>query len=96
MVPLSFAAPLIPLTNNVDAAIEQDASRIKDALTRQAAHPVRWVETIQKIAAQGVQHIVECGPGKVLLGLTKRINGDLISDAIFDQASLDKVLEQSQ
>ncbi|HTN67501.1 MAG TPA: ACP S-malonyltransferase [Burkholderiaceae bacterium] len=96
MAPLEFSVPLIPLINNVDVAIEQDAGRIKDALTRQAARPVRWVETIQKIAAQGVQHIVECGPGKVLLGLTKRINGDLIGDAIIDQASLDKLLEQSR
>jgi [acyl-carrier-protein] S-malonyltransferase len=54
---------------------------------------VRWVETVQKIAAEGVTHVVECGPGKVLAGLTKRINDSLISDMIIDQASLDKMLE---
>ena len=54
---------------------------------------MRWVETVQAMAQEGVTHIVECGPGKVLTGLTKRINGELIGDAIVDQASLDKVLE---
>lgn len=96
MAPMSFATPQIPLINNVDVAIEQNADRIKDALTRQAACPVRWVETVQALAEQGVQHVVECGPGKVLAGLAKRINGDLIADAIVDQASLDKVLELLQ
>lgn len=93
MAGLSFAAPRIPLVNNVDVAIVQDAAGIKDALVRQAASPVRWVETVQKMAAEGITHVVECGPGKVLAGLTKRINGDLIGEAIVDQASLDKVLE---
>ena len=93
MAPLAFGIPAIPLINNVDVAIEQDAARIKDALTRQAACPVRWVETIEEIAAQGIRHVVECGPGKVLAGLTKRINGDLIGDAIVDQASLDRIME---
>ncbi len=96
MAPLIFSAPRIPLINNVDVAVEHDAERIKDALMRQAACPVRWVETVQKMAAQGVQQVVECGPGKVLAGLTKRINGDLTGEAIIDQASLDKVLEQLQ
>jgi [acyl-carrier-protein] S-malonyltransferase len=93
MANLGFAAPRIPLINNVDVAIVQDAAGIKDALVRQAASPVRWVETIQKIAADGVTHVIECGPGKVLTGLTKRINGDLAGEAIVDQPSLDKVLE---
>jgi [acyl-carrier-protein] S-malonyltransferase len=90
---LAFADPQIALINNVDVAIAQDAAAIKDALVRQAANPVRWVETVQKMASEGVTHVIECGPGKVLAGLTKRINGDLVSDAIVDQASLDKVLE---
>lgn len=90
---LTFSAPQLPLINNVDVAILQDVSGIKDALVRQAASPVRWVETVQKMAAEGVSHVVECGPGKVLAGLTKRINGDLVGEAIFDQPSLDKVLE---
>jgi [acyl-carrier-protein] S-malonyltransferase len=90
---LSFAAPQIALINNVDVAIVSDPEAIKNALVRQAASPVRWVETVQKIAAEGVAHVVECGPGKVLAGLTKRINDTLISDVIVDQASLDKMLE---
>jgi [acyl-carrier-protein] S-malonyltransferase len=93
MANLGFAAPQIPLINNVDVAIIRDAAGIKDALVRQAASPVRWVETIQKMAADGVTHVIECGPGKVLTGLTKRINGDLIGEAIVDQPSLDKALE---
>jgi [acyl-carrier-protein] S-malonyltransferase len=96
LAPMAFSMPQIPIINNVDVAIEQDISRIKDALTRQAASPVRWVETVRMIAAEGITHIVECGPGKVLSGLTKRINGDLAGEAIFDQASLDKVLELMQ
>lgn len=93
MEPLSFAPPQIPLINNVDVAIVQDVAGIKDALVRQAASPVRWVETVQRMAADGVTQVVECGPGKVLAGLTKRINGDLVGEAIVDQASLDKTLE---
>jgi [acyl-carrier-protein] S-malonyltransferase len=93
MASLSFAAPQISLINNVDVAVAQDAAGIKDALVRQAASPVRWVEAIQKMAADGVTHVIECGPGKVLTGLTKRINGDLIGEAIVDQPSLDKALE---
>jgi [acyl-carrier-protein] S-malonyltransferase len=93
MASVPFAAPQIPLINNVDVAVVQEAAGIKDALVRQAASPVRWVETIQKMAADGVTHVVECGPGKVLTGLAKRINGDLIGEAIVDQPSLDKALE---
>lgn len=93
MAGLAFSAPQLPLINNVDVAIVQDVSGIKDALVRQAASPVRWVETVQKMAAEGVTHVIECGPGKVLAGLTKRINGDLVGEAVFDQPSLDKVLE---
>lgn len=93
MQALNFSAPQIPLVNNVDVAIVNDPAAIKDALVRQAASPVRWVESIQKMATEGITHVVECGPGKVLAGLTKRINGDLIGDAIIDQATLEKVLE---
>ncbi|MGB7194599.1 MAG: ACP S-malonyltransferase [Collimonas pratensis] len=93
MQDLVFAAPQIALINNVDVAIVSDPQAIKDALVRQAASPVRWVETVQKIAAEGVTHVIECGPGKVLAGLTKRINDSLIGDVIVDQASLDKMLE---
>ena len=93
MAGLQFSAPSIPLINNVDVAIVTDPAAIRDALVRQAASPVRWVETVQKFTAEGVNHVIECGPGKVLAGLTKRINGELTGDAIVDQASLDKILE---
>jgi [acyl-carrier-protein] S-malonyltransferase len=93
MAKLNFDVPKIPLINNVDVAIEQDVTSIKNALVRQAASPVRWVETVQKIASNDVTHVIECGPGKVLSGLTKRINGELIGETIVDEASLNKVLE---
>ena len=93
MTKLTFASPQIPLINNVDVAIVSDPDAIKDALVRQAASPVRWVETINKMAAEGVTQVIECGPGRVLAGLSKRINDGLTGDAITDQASLDKVLE---
>nr|WP_315468376.1 ACP S-malonyltransferase [uncultured Undibacterium sp.] len=87
-----FSAPAIALINNVDVAIVTDPALIKDALVRQAASPVRWVETVNSIAASGITQLIECGPGKVLAGLTKRINGDLVGDAIYDQETLEKVL----
>ena len=85
-------APTIPLLNNVDVAIENEAGRIVDALARQAAAPVRWVETIRTMAADGVTHVVECGPGRVLAGLTKRIAPTLESIAIADAAGLEDAL----
>ena len=93
MANLSFSAPKIPLINNVDVAIINDPVAIKDALVRQAASPVRWVETINKMASMGITQTIECGPGRVLAGLSKRINDAVTGDAIVDQASLDKVLE---
>jgi [acyl-carrier-protein] S-malonyltransferase len=90
--PLHFSAGMVPVINNVDVAIVNDPAGLKDALVRQAASPVRWVETIQKMASSGTTHVIECGPGKVLSGLTKRIDSSLISDAIIDAASLERVL----
>lgn len=90
---MSFAAPRIPLVNNVDVAIEADPAAIKEALVRQAASPVRWVETIRKIVQSDISVIVECGPGKVLAGLSKRIEPSVTSENVFDQATLDKLLE---
>ena len=87
-----FATPQIPLINNVDVATLNDVEAIKDALVRQAANPVRWVETVQKMAAANITHVIECGPGKVLSGLVKRINPELVGDAVFDDASLNKVM----
>ncbi|MEO0318688.1 MAG: malonyl CoA-[acyl-carrier-protein] transacylase protein [Pseudomonadota bacterium] len=90
---VNFSAPKIELINNVDVAIVTDPAAIKDALVRQAASPVRWVESVNKMARMGVTRVVECGPGKVLTGLVKRINGELTGEAIVDQASLDAALE---
>ena len=91
---LVFNAPAIPLVNNVDVAVVSDPEGIKDALVRQAASPVRWVETVQRMAGEGVVQLVECGPGKVLAGLAKRINSELVGDAIVDEATLNTVLEK--
>jgi [acyl-carrier-protein] S-malonyltransferase len=76
----------------VDVKEEQDPTRIKDALVRQAASPVRWVEIIRAMAAQGVTHVLECGPGKVLAGLVKRIDPQLQGIAAADRASLEQAL----
>lgn len=86
---LSLQAPKIPVINNVDVAIESDPLRIKDALVRQAYNPVRWVETVQKMAAMGVSTVAECGPGKVLAGLTKRCADGINGVALADLASLE-------
>ncbi|MCV4567215.1 malonyl CoA-acyl carrier protein transacylase, partial [Escherichia coli] len=71
---IAFARPQIALVNNVDVATPDEPDAIRDALVRQAAAPVRWVEVIQRMAALGVATVAECGPGKVLAGLTKRID----------------------
>ncbi|WCM90798.1 ACP S-malonyltransferase [Acidovorax sp. NCPPB 3576] len=85
---LTLAAPQIPVVNNVDVMVQQEADGIRDALYRQAFGPVRWVECVQALKAQGVTHLVECGPGKVLAGLTKRIDPELVASSIYDPASL--------
>lgn len=89
---LPLAAPQIPVINNVDVTIENDADKIRDALIRQAYSPVRWVETIRRIADMGVTTVAECGPGKVLAGLTKRCAATLSSTALADLASVDNAL----
>ncbi|HYP70453.1 MAG TPA: ACP S-malonyltransferase [Variovorax sp.] len=91
---VKFAAPQIPVVNNIDVAVQSDADSIRDALVRQAAGPVRWVETVQALQARGVDAVIECGPGKVLAGMAKRIAPDLASGAIFDPASLAEVKQQ--
>ena len=85
---VEFAAPRMALLNNIDVAVEVDAERIRDALYRQAFGPVRWVECVQGIKARGINTVVECGPGKVLAGLVKRIDADMTGLALFDPASL--------
>ncbi len=83
-----FLPPQIALVNNVDVAVQSDVARIRDALYRQAFAPVRWVECIQALKARGLTTLVECGPGKVLAGLVKRIDAELTGIALFDPASL--------
>lgn len=85
---VEFAVPQIALINNIDVAIEVDADRIRDALYRQAFGPVRWVECVHAIKARGLTTVVECGPGKVLAGLTKRIDSEMTGLAVFDPTSL--------
>jgi len=91
LVSVEFAAPRIALVNNIDVAVETDLNRIRDALYRQAFGPVRWVECVQAIKAHGITNIVECGPGKVLAGMVKRIDADLTGMALFDPATLAEV-----
>lgn len=88
---LSSAAvqtPAIPVINNIDVMTESDPMRIRDALYRQAFGPVRWFETVQAIRARGITHLIECGPGKVLAGMVKRIDAEAVSGALFDPASM--------
>ncbi|CAN7293241.1 ACP S-malonyltransferase [Variovorax sp. LjRoot290] len=85
---LSLAAPQIPVLNNIDVAVETDPARIRDALVRQAAGPVRWVESVQALQARGVEVVVECGPGRVLAGMIKRIAPELAAASVYDPATL--------
>ncbi|MCE2979613.1 MAG: ACP S-malonyltransferase [bacterium] len=90
---VALSAPVIPVINNVDVACVSDPAAIRDALARQARSPVRWVETIRAVAGMGATTIIECGPGKVLNGLTRRIDGSLQGFAVVDAASLDEALK---
>jgi [acyl-carrier-protein] S-malonyltransferase len=84
----ALQAPELAVVNNVDVAIQTAAPEIQDALVRQAYHAVRWVETIRKMRQEGVTHVVECGPGKVLAGLARRIDRELVVTALTDPAAL--------
>ena len=88
---IELAAPRIPVVNNVDVALESDPERIRDALVRQAAGPVRWVECVQALRARGITHVIECGPGKALEGMTKRIDAELVGASLYDPATLAEV-----
>ena len=90
---VALAAPQIPVLNNVDVLVQQDADAIRDALYRQAFGPVRWVECVQALKGRGVTHIIESGPGKVLAGLVKRIDPELVGAALFDPATLAETQE---
>ncbi len=91
---INIERPVIPVINNVHVTIENEGDTIRDSLIKQLSHPVRWVETINKMAAEGTKQIVECGPGKVLTGLNKRINRQMPAHAMFDTATIDKVFEE--
>ncbi|MBY7793613.1 ACP S-malonyltransferase [Vibrio fluvialis] len=88
---LTFNTPQIPVINNVDVVAETDPAKIKDALVRQLHSPVRWTEGVEKMAEQGIEKLIEVGPGKVLTGLTKRIVKTLDAAAVNDIASLEAV-----
>ena len=90
---IAIQVPTIPVIHNVSVTSENDSDNIKRLLTEQLYSPVRWVETVEYYAAQGVDTLVECGPGKVLAGLTKRIDKSLTGLAVFDQASLEKTIQ---
>lgn len=90
---LPVKTPKIAVLNNVDVAVVSDPDAIRDALVRQAFSPVRWIETIQAMADKGLSQVFECGPGKVLAGMTKRISGDLQGGAMADAAGLQLALE---
>lgn len=92
MKEVTFNPPRIPVVNNVDVAVESAPEKIKDALARQACNPVRWVEVIRAMAAAGITHAAECGPGKVLTALIKRIDDNLHGFAIADPQSLQQTL----
>lgn len=83
-----LAAPQIPVINNIEVAVETDPDRIRAALYEQAFGPVRWVECVQAIKARGISTLIECGPGKVLAGMVKRIDAELTGVPLFDPASL--------
>jgi len=90
---VAIATPKLRLVNNVDVKVESAPEAIKDALVRQASSPVRWVETIRAMRAQGVTHVIECGPGRVLAGMVKRIDKDIQTASLGERATIEKALQ---
>jgi [acyl-carrier-protein] S-malonyltransferase len=88
---VTLNVPTIPVINNIDVAAPMEPDAIRDALYRQAFGPVRWVELVLALKARGITHVVECGPGKVLAGMVKRIDAELQGAALFDPATLAEV-----
>jgi [acyl-carrier-protein] S-malonyltransferase len=88
---VTLQAPQVPVVNNIDVAAPDGAEAIRDALYRQAFGPVRWVEVVQALRGRGVAAIVECGPGKVLSGMVKRIDGEVASHCLHDPTSLAEI-----
>jgi len=85
---VSIAAPRVAIVNNVDVAVVSDPAAIRDALYRQAFGAVRWVEVVQALRSRGITYLVECGPGKALAGMVKRIDADAVAMTLFDPATL--------
>jgi [acyl-carrier-protein] S-malonyltransferase len=85
---VAVAAPQIAVVNNIDAAVETEPAAIRDALYRQSYGPVRWVEVVRAIRARGIRPIAECGPGKVLAGMLRRIDPEIVGAAVVDPATL--------
>ena len=90
---VTLSAPRTPVVNNIDAAVQADPQALRDALYRQAFGPVRWVEVVQALRARGLTHVLECGPGKVLSGLVKRVDAEAVSMTVFDPATLAEARE---
>lgn len=88
---VAFDAPRIPVINNIDVQAPTTPDALRDALYRQAYGPVRWVEVVQALRGRGITHFIECGPGKVLAGMVRRIDGDAVAGALFDPASLQEI-----
>jgi [acyl-carrier-protein] S-malonyltransferase len=88
LLAVNLQTPKIPVVNNIDVAVVEDANGLRDALYRQAFGPVRWVEVVQAIGARGLSHVIECGPGKALAGMVKRIDANLQTTTVLDPASL--------
>jgi [acyl-carrier-protein] S-malonyltransferase len=88
-----LVAPRIPVVNNIEARVETDPARIRGALYEQAFGPVRWVDCVRAIQARGITHVIECGPGKVLTGMVKRIDPALVAGALYDPATLAETRE---
>lgn len=91
---VTIHVPRVPVVNNIDVAVQTTPEGIRDALVRQAFGPVRWVEVTHALRARGLNHVVECGPGKVLAGLVKRVDAEIVSMTVHDPASLAQAKEQ--
>ena len=89
----NFATPKIPVIHNQNASIAGSVDEIRQLLKKQLYQPVRWVESVQAMHAQGIECLIECGPGKVLTSLTRRIEKSLRAEAVFDIASLEKTIQ---
>ena len=85
---LRLQVPRVPIVNNVDVAVQTEPQALRDALVRQAFGPVRWVEVMRALRARGLNHVIECGPGKVLAGMARRIDGEVVAGTVHDPASL--------